>query len=61
MNARQSRAKYSLKQLLDADFRLTAHGSENPLGAAAGLKEMAVAFPDAVGRWKQVNPAEKAQ
>ena len=48
-NARQSRPKYSITQLLDPEFRLP-HSSVT----SGGIKEMAMAHPGAVGRWKQV-------
>lgn len=53
MNARQSRQKYSMDLLLDPEFRLPSSGSTLTGGTSQrGLREMAVAFPDAVGRWK---------
>lgn len=50
INARQWRAKYTLKQLLDPEFRLARAGEVGD----SGLKALAAAFPGEVGRWKQV-------
>lgn len=55
-NARQSRAKYTLSQLLDADFRLPAANSQQPAATQGGHKAMAAANPGMVGRWKQAPP-----
>lgn len=49
MNARQWRAKYTLKQLLDPEFRLSRAGTND-----GGLKAMVAAHPGLVGHWKQV-------
>lgn len=49
------RQKYTLTQLLDDDFRLPASASGTSQGASqGGYKEMAMAYPRDVGRWKQV-------
>jgi hypothetical protein len=47
-SARQSRNKYTLEQLLDPDFRLPPKAEHY-----GGIKAMAAANPDIVGRWKQ--------
>jgi hypothetical protein len=52
MNNRQSRLRYSLAQLLDPDFRLPVGGASST--SHGGIREMAMAYPSAVGRWKQV-------
>jgi hypothetical protein len=63
-DARQWRAKYSINQLLDPDFRLphsTPGGTTIRGESQVGLKAMAAAYPGAVGRWKQAPQGEKAQ
>ena len=47
--ARQSRPKYTMRELLDPEFRLP-HSSVTQ----GGIKELALAHPGAVARWKQV-------
>lgn len=49
-NARQSRPKYTIEQLLNPEFRL-------PLRRSGGLDEMVAASPEMVGRWKEVAKA----
>jgi hypothetical protein len=44
----ESRQKYTIDQLLDPDFRLSPARERY-----GGIREMAVANPDLVGRWKQ--------
>lgn len=50
-NNRQSRPRYTLTQLLDPEYRLPRGGVSE-----GGHREMAAAYPGAVGRWKQVGP-----
>lgn len=46
---KESQPKYSLGQLLDADFRLPPKGES----FSSGIHALAAANPDVVGRWKQ--------
>lgn len=54
-NARESRDKYTMAQLLEPNFRLPQPGKME--GATRGIKEMAAAMPESVGHFKQVAPA----
>jgi hypothetical protein len=49
-NARQSRPKYTLTQLLDEDFRLPSGTSASSQG---GIKAIAAANPGLVSHWRQ--------
>lgn len=62
-NARQSRPKYTLAQLLDPDFRLPTVGGSNtaphPEGSRTpGVKSIIAANPGIVGQWREARPGE---
>jgi hypothetical protein len=60
-NARESRPKYTLTQLLDPDFRLPSGDASSNSAQGGGIKAIVAANPGIVGRWREARPGELAQ